>query len=51
MEEAIEIFTEGLKPVLSIRDNMDSDEDADEMLDCVDLNLPFLERDIISAPF
>ncbi|XP_010910503.2 uncharacterized protein [Elaeis guineensis] len=53
MEEAIEIFTEGLKPVLSKRDNMDSDDDA-QMLDWVEvehLNLPFLERDIISAPF
>lgn len=44
---------QGLKPVLSVRDNMDLEDNA-EMLDCAEmehLNLPFLEREIISAPF
>ncbi|XP_038986720.1 uncharacterized protein LOC120112141 [Phoenix dactylifera] len=53
IEEALKIFTDGLKPVLSIRDNKDLDADA-EMLDCAEmehLNLPLLKRETVSSPF
>ncbi|XP_010912622.1 uncharacterized protein [Elaeis guineensis] len=53
IEEALNIFTEGLKPVPRARDDMDLDDNA-EMVDCTEmelLNLPLLKRETVSAPF
>ncbi|KAG1331207.1 hypothetical protein COCNU_02G011750 [Cocos nucifera] len=53
MEEALNIFTEGLKPVLRARDDMDLDDHA-EMMDCLEMELPnltLLKRERVSAPF